>query len=483
MNTTKQKHLIENLLSSNDIYSRCSGIIKSDYFDPKLKPVVKYIIDYYQKYNYTPSFKNVNAEFNDIDLSPTMVMDHEIKSSCDEIEKFCQECGLTDAILLSVDDIKTGNFGKVYDRVKSALEISLSKDLGIEMYSEDALKILQGLLETQIRIPCGIDSLDDPIGGGFTRQEFTLFSANSGGGKSVMLANIGANYSSVNSKLNVLIISLELAQEMIYLRLGSIISGIKTDVWKEHIPQMAHTLVDAKHHGAGSLRIKRMPNGCTANDIRSFIKQYQLTLNQTPDVLIIDYLDLMSPNGGTKGLNISEQDKAKSEEVAELLREFNMIGLSASQQNREAIKSSSPDQSVIAGGLTKVNTVDYYISLYMTPAMRVTGEMMAFFLKTRSSSAVGTSVPLAFNTGSLQITDIDKKTKTTVIPSKRTQLNLPGVEDINTVDINDEMREILGDIDIDLYSPPILTPEFMQAAVNKQDDNHEIDLIGILYED
>ena len=66
---------------------------------------------------------------------------------------------------------------------------------------------------------------------------------------------------------------------------------------------------------------------------------------------------------------------------------------------------TTPDQSIIAGGISKINTVDNYISIYMSPEMRLKGEMLLYYLKTRSSSAVGSMTQLAFNPDNLIISD------------------------------------------------------------------------------
>jgi hypothetical protein len=39
------------------------------------------------------------------------------------------------------------------------------------------------------------------------------------------------------------------------------------------------------------------------------LKQYELEHGKVPDVLLVDYLDKMSPNNGKKQLSVSEQDK------------------------------------------------------------------------------------------------------------------------------------------------------------------------------
>jgi hypothetical protein len=81
----------------------------------------------------------------------------------------------------------------------------------------------------------------------------------------------------------------------------------------------------------------------------------------------------------------------------------------ASQQNRSAIEAPELNQGHIAGGLTKINTVDVYISIVLTPTMRAGGEIGFTFLKTRSSDGVGKTVYLKWNNTSLRITNADQE--------------------------------------------------------------------------
>ena len=449
MKSTEQKVAIENLLSRTDVFSLCVGMLQHDYFEPEYRPTVQFLLEYFEKYHNIPSIKAVNAKFPEMAYEEReAIADHEQKATCDEIEIFCQQQALFGAIeeafpiALSKD---RESFAGILQKFQSALEVSLEKDLGIEMY-DNPEETLTRLIDDVVHEPCGISDLDDALGGGFVRTQFTLFSANSGGGKSIMLANLGANYA--RRGYRVLLLSLELSQDMIFLRNSSIMSGVKTTEWKENIPAISQVLKDQSKAG-GSFIIKRIHNGACANDIRGYLKHYEMTYKEKPDVIIVDYLDLMTPNGGIKSMNLSEQDKFKSEQLAEIGVDYNAMMFSASQQNREAIRMASPDQGVIAGGLTKVNTVDNYISLYMNPSMRVSGDMAAYFLKTRSSAAVGSSCMLKFNPDTLQITgsgeppkDIMKiQSKKRALQESVSNFSLPGVPDNVSEDMNDGIRQ------------------------------------------
>lgn len=407
MKANEQKLIIENLLSAPDVYSRCSGIISGEYFDPEFRNPITFIQEYYAKYSALPDFDILNAKY-DLGLKARTLTSDVIAYTCNEVEKFCKERAMINAVHSSLNSIEEGNLGEMMEKVTKAFEISLQRDLGIEMYNDPEAR-LRSLLVSEINYPCGISSLDNHVGGGFARKQLVLFSANSGVGKSIMLSNLAMNYS-IGHGFNVVYITLELPENMIFLRNSYIVSGVDAMDWKDKIAAMSGTLNTLRREGSGTVHIKGLPSGSTANDIRSYLKQYKLDTGLDPDVLCVDYLDMMKPNAGAnKQLAPHEQDKLKSEELYEVVKEVGAIGLTASQQNRGGLENSAPTQGVIAGGMPKVNTVDIYISLQMDPIMRARGEMMAHILKTRSASGVGKSCLLHFDSTCLRITDSGKK--------------------------------------------------------------------------
>jgi hypothetical protein len=80
---------------------------------------------------------------------------------------------------------------------------------------------------------------------------------------------------------------------------------------------------------------------------------------------------------------------------------------------------TKPNHSVISGGISKINTSDNAISLYMSDEMRLQGDMMAYFIKTRSSAGVGKSSLLALDVNNLRITDPVGGQKPGIMPTKR----------------------------------------------------------------
>jgi len=412
MNAKKEKLLIENLLSSNDIFSRCIPIVKPEYFiELELGQVVEFARTYFNKHHAVPSCELIEAEC-DINLKQRTITRDEFDYTCDELEKFSQLSGFKLAVYQSLDDIQHNDvekLGPAWARVNEAMLISLQRDLGVEFY-ENPNEYLTKLLETAVKIPTHIKGIDNALDGGMSRRQFTLFSANSGVGKSNMLMNLAVNFS-VKEKLNVLYISIELPEDMIYLRLAAMSTTISTRVWKTSIPLISNKIIELQEDGAGSILVHRHKMGMSVNDLRSYLKHYEIECGYVPDVILVDYLGKMEPNSGLNGRGISETDEEIANELFELGIDYNAIMASACQQNREGLKMASPDQGVIAGGLSKVNPVDNYASLFMNDVMKLRGEMIIHWLKTRSSDGTGRSAMLDFNTSNLIISDPIRKSQ------------------------------------------------------------------------
>jgi len=226
---------------------------------------------------------------------------------------------------------------------------------------------------------------------------------------------------------------LELSEELCSMRLDAMLTGMGTkDVMKNSDDVALRVKMASKK--AGRLQVVQMKNGCNVNDIKAYLKEFQIQNNIKVDALFVDYLDLMMPVSAKVSPNDQFiKDKFVSEELRNLAIELNVLFVTASQLNRSAVDEIEFDHSHIAGGISKINTADNLIGIFSSRAMRERGRVQIQFMKTRSSSGVGQKLDLAFNMESLRITDLDEdeqqddgavtsiyqklKTKSTVAPA------------------------------------------------------------------
>lgn len=397
-NSNKQQLLLEYLVSSSDTFAVCKSIVKPDYFNPEFRKTVDFLHTYYDKYNALPSTDQIEAE-TDITLKQRDITKDQISYCSDEVEAFCRRKALEHAVLAAPAFIDKDDGGAIEKLVRDALSVSLSRDLGID-YFADSQKRLEKMLDQPQRTPTLWTDFDNLLNGGLARTEMILFSANSGGGKSITLANLAENF--LLQGFNVLYLSFELSEDMIAQRFDTMFTGVPTVAWRSKYQDIIKTLGSVEPN-VGKLTIKRMSTGTNANAIRAYLKEFELTKGYIPDMIIADYLDIMGPNEKVGADNVSEKDKQVAEQFRDILFDYNMFGATASQQNRSAIDAQELNHSHIAGGLTKVNTVDVYVSIIMTPTMKAAGEIGFAFLKTRSSDGVGKTIYLRWDNNSLRI--------------------------------------------------------------------------------
>ena len=410
-NEDKQKLLLDVLLSSDEVFARCQNILNEKYFVNKLRPAVRFILNHAEKYNVLPKIEQVNAETG---LSFVKISDISVQHQdafLDEIEEFCKNRALADAVLGAVDLIEKGNYGEVEKRVREAILISLQSDLGTNYFADPRERLLK-IKDKNGQISTGWKTIDEKLYGGVNRGEITIWCAGSGVGKSLFLQNLAINFS--KQGLNVIYISLELSEELCSMRMDSMLSEVPT---KEIFRKIDEVEIKIKQAGkkSGSLHVKQMPQGSTCNDIKAYLKNYEIETQRRPDALVVDYLDLLFPNNKKiDPSNLFVKDKFVTEELRGLMVERQMIGQTAAQLNRGAVQEQEHDHSHISGGISKIQTADNVISIFASAAMKERGQYQAQFLKTRSSSGVGSKVNLGFDPNTLRIFDSDDDPQVTV---------------------------------------------------------------------
>ena len=396
--TTKQQLLLEYLVSSVDTFALCKSIVKPEYFNPELRKSVEFIHDYYDRYSAIPTTDQISAE-TDVVIKQRQITHDQIAYCSDEIEQFCRQKAMQQAMVKASKFIESEDYGTVETLVRDALAVSLNRDLGIDYFTKP-IDRLERLTLQPLRTSTKWKAFDDMLNGGIARKEILLFSANSGGGKSITLANLAVNM--LEQGFNVLYLSLELSEELIAQRFDTMFTGIPSVIAQQKYKDIAASLHDIAHT-MGKMTIKHMPTGSTSNQFRAYLKEFELKFGYLPDLLIVDYLDIMGANEKVSADNVWEKDKRAAEQLRDIAFDYNMYIATASQQNRSAIDAQELNQSHIAGGLSKVNTVDIYASIIMTPTMKAAGEIGFSFLKTRNSDGVGKTVYMKWDNKTLRI--------------------------------------------------------------------------------
>ena len=208
--------------------------------------------------------------------------------------------------------------------------------------------------------------------------------------------------------LNVLYLTFELSENIVSMRLDSMVTDIPSrEIFKSiDDVEMKVRMIGKK---SGAFQVKYMPSGKTANDLRSYIKEFEVKTGRKIEVILVDYLDLMMPIAKRiSAENLFVKDKYVSEELRNLAMETNTLFVTASQLNRASVEEIEFDHSHISGGLSKIQTADNVIGIFTSRAMRERGRYQIQLMKTRNSSGVGSKVDLEFDIDNLRIRDMNE---------------------------------------------------------------------------
>ena len=245
--------------------------------------------------------------------------------------------------------------------------------------------------------------MDRLLYGGFSRGELNIFAGGSGSGKSLVMMNIALNW--IQQGLHGVYITLELSEELTGLRTAAMLTDMSTkDIRREK--ENAALKIKMVGRKSGSYQVKALPAQSNINDVRAFLKEYQIKTGHKVDFIMVDYLDLLMPVSAKVSPNdLFVKDKYVSEELRNLAKELSVLLVTASQLNRSAVEEIEFDHSHISGGISKINTADNVFGIFTSRAMKERGKYQIQCMKSRSSTGVGQKIDLEYNIETMRITD------------------------------------------------------------------------------
>jgi KaiC/GvpD/RAD55 family RecA-like ATPase len=383
-------------------YVRVQNIYNPENFDRSLRDVAKFIATHSAEYKTLPTYEQIKA-VTGIELRPipTAIDGHQ-EWFMQEFEGFSRKEELSRAILKAADLLEEGDYDPVEKLIKDAVQISLTKDLGTDYFADPKARI-DKYYNSGGQVSTGWPTMDKILYGGMSRGELNIFAGGSGSGKSLVMMNIALSW--LQQGLSGVYVSLELSEELVALRTDAMLTSTGTkDIRKDiETTELKVKMVGKK---SGKYRIKALPAQSNVNDIRSFIKEYQIQTNNKVDFVMVDYLDLVMPV--SVKVNPNDQfikDKYVAEELRNLSQELNVLFVTASQLNRSAVEEIEFDHSHIAGGISKINTADNVFGIFTSRAMKERGRYQIQCMKSRSSTGVGMKIDLEYNIETMRITD------------------------------------------------------------------------------
>lgn len=349
-----EKIVCKQVLSPDDEKNR---LFVQEFFKPRyfkneyLKDLFDLFTKFYIKFNkvmpkeliskvlQNDTYKEKSTKYKPLidDIYSIKQQDYSPEFISDILVKHTRECACYYALLDSVEDIENRqDIYNCFKRVEDCTKIMMDTgQLGIEYFSNIDNHI-KDLLNKEQRIPFKYKLWDYYTYGGIPANDTCLFiiMAQPGLGKSQCMMNIGANW--IYQNKNVLMITLEMSEKMYSQRMDAIFSEINVNELKDNT-QSLKKQVDLVHlnNPHAHLQIKQYsPNEFNSNKLKVLLQKLYETKNFKPDLIIVDYLNLMSTNVPAARMNTYERVGTVSKQLRSVSIQTKIPILSATQANR-----------------------------------------------------------------------------------------------------------------------------------------------------
>jgi replicative DNA helicase len=394
-----QRGIIYLLKSDKDFYLEIINLVKPEYFEYEAhSKVYETVIHHYNTYKVLPTdniivntikenspsitvseYEDELEYINKLDVTSIQNRNYFL----DIIENFAKKEAIKVAIAKSINLIKEENYGEIEVEIKRALSINRTLDLGQNYFLDinDRWDRLSNL-NVDHKFPTVFTRANDALEGGPARKELCMVVAPPGVGKSLYLVNQGVT--ALKQNKNVLYISLEMSEDRIGQRFDSVMSLIPQSALKTNQEGLKRRLEIFKHEfPGGRLIIKEFPTGrANANTVRALINQLINYEEFKPDVLILDYLELLRPT--TEGMAEYQAQERIAQEIRGVAVEYNLLLWTATQTNRQGSKAEVITDVDLGDSYGKIRTCDFAISLNQQPQEFDAGEMRVFVMKSRN---------------------------------------------------------------------------------------------------
>ena len=359
---------ISGLVSDKTFIERISDILEPDSFETDAhKFIVKETISYFLEYKDLPTLAVFKVKVDSIenDLLKQSVVDQlrlvyqkisdtDLKYIKEQFLEFCKNQKIKNAIMESVDHLKSGQYDKIKHVVDIAMKAGMERNIEHEYMVDIEQRMSQMARKTVKTNWTEIDTLMD---GGLAGGELGIITACAGSGKSWVLAKMGAE--AMRQGKNVLHYTLELNENYVGLRYDACFTGIDFQNIRNNIDIVKKKIAEVP----GKLIIKYFPiKTVSAHSLKLHAERIQ-TLGTKIDLIIVDYADILRPSQSDRNSNSYSEAGGIYEELRGVAGELQVPIWSASQSNRAAMDEDIIQANNISDSYRKIMTADFVLSL------------------------------------------------------------------------------------------------------------------------
>ncbi len=426
MNDRIENTILNSLFFNEDFTRKAIPFIKPHFFSKRDERVLfEQIEKFIHKYNNLPTKDTILIELNNRkdlneeeyknikDLVNTITKeDTDLQWLLDTTEKFCKDRAVHNAVLEGIKILDGKDKSRTPEALPSllgeALAVSFDKHVGHD-YIEDAQARFDWYHTKEKRFPFDLSYFNRITKGGIPSKTLNIALAGTGVGKSLFMCHAASAF--LTQGLNVLYITLEMAEE----RIAERIDANLFDVTIDDLHVMPKELYDNKvkkleNKTNGSLVIKEYPTASAhSGHFKSLLNELALKKSFKPDVIFIDYLNICA-SSRFKGGNISSYFyvKAIAEELRGLAVEFDVPIFSATQTTRTGYVSTDIGLEDTSESFGLPATADFMFALMSNEELEGLGQMKVKQLKNRyNDPAINRSFIVGVDRAKMRLYDVE----------------------------------------------------------------------------
>ena len=401
--TNLQKLILKNLTTDEEFCRQTLPHLKAEYFENEHKPVYELILSFLSKYNKLPTSAALDVEFQKSDLINkstrneihNLILELENNEKVDRewllnsTEEWCKNRAVYLAIIKSISIIdgkeKQLTDGAIPGILSKALQVSFDTNVGHD-YFENAEQRYDFYHTQEDKIPFDISLLNTITKGGVSNKTLNIILAGTGGGKSLAMCHFAS--ANLAAGLNVLYVTLEMAEERIAERIDANLLDVPIDQLETLPQQLFDSKVNKlKEKSRGKLIVKEYPTATAhVGHFRALLDELRLKKDFKPDVIFVDYLNIMA-SSRVKGLggsvNTYSLIKAIAEELRGLAVENDVPIWSATQVTRSGFGNTDVELTDTSESFGLPATADLMLALISTEQLEGMNQLMVKQLKNR----------------------------------------------------------------------------------------------------
>lgn len=398
---TVENSIFTGLINNENYTRKVIPHLKQEYFaDIIHKKIFETYKKYYLKYNSAPSTQALTIEItkapglndeetlNAVNLikSFNVLDDKDYEWLVDATEQFCKDRAIYLAISEGIDiindnDQENGSIPKI---LTDALSVSFDEYIGHD-FLENSNERHDFYTKTEVKIPFDIDLLNTITDGGLCKKTLNVIMSGVNVGKTLMMCHLAA--ANLIEGLNVLYITLEMAEEKIAERIDANLLNVKMDELKMIPSDAFEKKIDrVKNKTSGKLIIKEYPTSSAhVGHFRHLLNELKIKKQFIPDIIYVDYLNICA-SSRVKQTDLYSYVKCISEELRGLAVEFNLPIVTATQVNRDGFTNSDFGMENTSESWGLPQTVDLMLGVFTSEELKELDQISIKQLKNRYSN-------------------------------------------------------------------------------------------------